>query len=300
MALSLILTLSNLLLLLLWLRLWRVGAREFTFNPLLSGPMRLVDAMIDFLRPVLIGLPPQAIAAVTLLFLLLFRGVLLSQSGDGWTIIIGMSYGRALPVGDWPACMLFSITAFFGFLIRLWGLGFLVAVMTPLPRRDRVSEAFAQFTRPFSLLSRWSMALVLIGLHLLFVVQLQHTGNPLTGQMPGGGELLPLALDWSRPLLAMMQLSWLTALSLAEIFKYAYGAIMGVVLANLVAAIMQNHGLQQLLREAVLFLLGGFGRRPLMIGLIDLSPLAYFFAMNILYGATCGLLRTFFSLMSLA
>ncbi len=97
-----------------------------------------------------------------------------------------------------------------------------------------------------------------------------------------------------------MQLSWLTALSLAEIFKYAYGAIMGVVLANLVAAIMQNHGLQQLLREAVLFLLGGFGRRPLMIGLIDLSPLAYFFAMNILYDATCGLLRTFFSLMSLA
>ena len=38
-------------------------------------------------------------------------------------------------------------------------------------------------------------------------------------------------------------------------------------------------------------LLGGFSRRPLMVWVIDLTPLAYFFMMNMIYLVTTNLLR---------
>lgn len=283
--------LSNVFLLLLWMRLWRVGPHEFTFNPLLSGPSRLADAVIDFLRPVLIGLPSAWIAGLSLLFLLAFRGVLLCSAGADWQIVVGMGFGRVLGVGNWFDCTVFSITVFVVFLIRIWGLGFLIAVMTPARRPDRVAEAFAHFTRPFSLLPRLHMGLALVALNALLVIHLQHVGRPFTGSFTNGLTALPAALDWQQPVAAVVRLSWLTALSLADSLHTAGGAMMGVVLASLLATITQNHGLQQLTRESVAFLLGGFSRRPVVIGLIDLTPLAYFFAMNILYGLATGLLR---------
>lgn len=286
-----ILFITNLFFLLLWLRLWKVGEHEFYFNPLLSAPTRLTDKVIDFLRPVLIGGSTSGIAAITLLFLLAFRGILLCSAGSDWTIDVGMSISRTFPVGNWPDCILFSLTDFVAFLVRLWGLAFLVALMTPVPRNDRITEAFKCFTLPFSLLPRLPMAVVIVGLNALLVLHLQHTGRPFTGVIDKGIAALTVTLNWQEPVQAIVQLGWLTALSLADILLFAYGAMMGVVLGSLFAAVTQNRGLQQLANEAVRFLLGGFSRRPVMIGMIDLTPLAYFFSMNILYGVVTSLLR---------
>ncbi len=286
-----IIFISNLFFLLLWLRLWKVAEHEFYFNPLLSAPTRLTDKVIDFLRPVLIGCSASGIAAITLLFLLAFRGILLCSAGSAWTIDVGMSISRIFPVGNWPDCILFSLTDFVTFLVRLWGLAFLVALMTPVPRNDRITEAFKCFTLPFSLLPRLPMAVVIVGLNALLVLHLQHTGRPFTGIIGKGVTALTVTLNWQEPVQALIQLGWITALSLADILLFAYGAMMGVVLGSLFAAVTQNRGLQQLANEAVRFLLGGFSRRPVMIGMIDLTPLAYFFSMNILYGIVTSLLR---------
>jgi hypothetical protein len=148
---------TNLFFLMLWMRLWKLEDHEFYFNPLLSAPARMTDKMAEFLRPVLPGLPPRAIMAVTLLFLIIFRGVMLCSAGSNWLIVIGSNYAREFPVGDWIGCILFSLTDFMVFLLRLWGLALLVALMTPVPRRDRVTEAFRCFALPFSLLRRFTM-----------------------------------------------------------------------------------------------------------------------------------------------
>ncbi len=286
---------TNLFFLLLWMRLWKVAEREFYFNPLLSAPTRLTDKVIDFLRPVLIGGSTGGIAAATLVFLLAFRGILLCSAGVERGLFIGMSMGRSFPVGDWTGCLVFSFTEFVVFLVRLWGLAWLVAIMTPVPRQDRMTDAFRCFTLPFSLLPRLPMTLVLIGLNALLVIHLQHVGRPVVAALPGGLSPLAVVFDWQRPLPTMIQWVWLTALSMADVFHVAYGAMMGVVMASLLGAILQNRGLQQLAGEAVRLLLGGFSRRPFMIGMIDLTPLAYFFGMNIIYGLLTGLLRMMFT-----
>jgi len=288
---SALLLATNLFFLLLWIRLWRLAEHEFHFNPLLSAPTRLTDRIVEFLRPVLVGLSPRAITAVTLLFLLAFRGILLGSLGRDWIIAIGSSYARALPVGDWTGCILFSLTEFIVFLIRLWGLAFLVALMTPVPRNDRLTQAFRCFTLPFSLLPRLSMAPVFLLLNALLVLHLQHTGRPFAGTLPNGLPALAVTLDWQAPLQALLGLSWLTGLAAADLFLAAYGAMMGVVFASLFALVTQNRGLQALANETVRFLLGGFSRRPLMIGMIDLTPLAYFFMMNMIHVVCTNLLR---------
>ena len=194
-------------------------------------------------------------------------------------------------MGDWIGCILFSLTEFIVFLIRLWGLAFLVALMTPVPRNDRLTQAFRCFTLPFSLLPRLSMAPAILLLNALLVLHLQHTGRTFAGSLSHGLPAIAATVDWHAPLRAAIGLSWLTGLALADIFLAAYGAMMAVVVASLLAHVTQNRGLQMLANEAVRFLLGGFSRRPLMIGMIDLTPLAYFFVMNMLHIASTNLLR---------
>ena len=62
----------NLLLLLFWIRLWSAPAKEFYFNPFLSGTVKFTDSVLAFLRPVL-NMPEQAAALVVMLFVILFR-----------------------------------------------------------------------------------------------------------------------------------------------------------------------------------------------------------------------------------
>ena len=288
---SILIFFTNLFFLMLWMRLWKLEDHEFYFNPLLSAPARMTDKMAEFLRPVLPGLPPRAIMAVTLLFLIIFRGVMLCSAGSNWLIVIGSNYAREFPVGDWIGCILFSLTDFMVFLLRLWGLGLLVALMTPVPRRDRVTEAFRCFSLPFSLLRRFTMIPVFLLLNVLLVLHLQQTGRPFTGVLPSGVTALSITLNWQEPIRAALGLSWLTGLAAADIFLTAYGAVMAVVFTSLLALLTQNRALHVLSAEALHFLLGGFSRRPLMVWVIDLTPLAYFFMMNMIYLVTTNLLR---------
>jgi len=251
----------------------------------------MTDKMAEFLRPVLPGLPPRAIMAVTLLFLIIFRGVMLCSAGSNWLIVIGSNYAREFPVGDWIGCILFSLTDFMVFLLRLWGLALLVALMTPVPRRDRVTEAFRCFALPFSLLRRFTMIPVFLLLNVLLALHLQQTGRPFTGVLPNGVTALSITLNWQEPIRAAIGLSWLTGLAAADIFLTAYGAVMAVVFTSLLALLTQNRALHVLSAEALHLLLGGFSRRPLMVWVIDLTPLAYFFMMNMIYLVTTNLLR---------
>lgn len=283
--------LSNVFFLLLWLRIWNTNEQTFTFNPLISAPMRLPDKVVDFLRPVLFGVGTRGIAAISLLFLLAFRGVILGGVGVDWNIIIGLSIGRAFPVGDWVGCVAFSFACFGIFLARLWGLGLLVAVMTPSPRNDRVSEALRWFTSPLSGLNRLPLAATLLVVNMLLVLHLQHVGLPLTAAIPGS-TTIAVKLDWGASIFrALVQLGWLTALSMTDLFLFAHYAMLGAVMTSLLAMIMQNRGMQQLSGEAVRCLLGGFSRHPVRIGMIDLTPLAYFVGMNLMHGICTTLLR---------
>lgn len=287
-----LLLLTNFFFLLLWPRVWRRAEGEFHFNPLISAPLRLTDRLFDFLRPVLVGFGTRAMAATTLLFLIAFRGALFSRLHGEWTLVIGMSYGRRLATsGGWQAGLLFSLADFFLFMTRLWGLALLVALLTPVPRHDRVSEAFRYFTLPISLLPRAMMALAVVLLNAFLIMQLQHLGEPLTGEIAQGMRSLNLTIDWSLPLEALPKLAWLTALALADILLVARAVMLGLVLTILLAILLRHRGLAEICNEGVQMLLGCFGRRPVGIGTFDLTPVIFFIVMNLLYSLAVALLR---------
>jgi hypothetical protein len=126
---------------------------------------------------------------------------------------------------------------------------------------------------------------------VLLALHLQQTGRPFTGVLPNGVTALSITLNWQEPIRAAIGLSWLTGLAAADIFLTAYGAVMAVVFTSLLALLTQNRALHVLSAEALHLLLGGFSRRPLMVWVIDLTPLAYFFMMNMIYLVTTNLLR---------
>ncbi len=283
---------TDLFLLLLWARIWIDSDQEFYFNPLLSAPVRLTDRIFDFLRPVFIGLPSRGIALFTLLFLLAFRGAVVYKAAAAWSLTVGMVVQRQLPLESWQACMLFSGLEFLVFLVRLWGLALLISLITPTRRPDRATLAFRFFTVPFSVLPRLPLAACVVLLNVLVMLALQHVGvQPMTESIVG---LKPLdaGLDWAQPIAALVQLGWLTALSLSDVLLMARSAMLVCVFTGLGAALLQKRGLQQLCNEAVQVLLGGFGRRPLLVGMMDLTPIVYFMALDFLYRLAVGVLHT--------
>ncbi len=287
-----LLLLSNLFFLIVWVRIWSPSGDDFHFNPLVSAPIRLTDRIFEFLRPVLVGFRTPAMATATLLFLVAFRGAIVCNMAGSWQLAIGSSYARGLPTGYWPGCMLFSLADFTLFMVRLWGLALLVALITPQPRRDRMEDAFLYYTLPVSLLPRTLMAMVVVVLNALLVLQLQHTGVPVQGGIGPELAYMDITFDWGeQPVASLLKFVWLTAMSLADILLAARSLMLALVLGSLGAAITQHRGLAQLCQEGIRLLLGGFGRRPIMVGLFDFTPLVYFIVTMMLYGMLIGILR---------
>ena len=87
------LVITDLLLLLFWVRLWSLPDKELYFNPLLSAPTRLTDRVLDFLRPVL-PLPGRLTALLLLAFLLAFRAAGLNhfRAEEPWVLTVGTIY----------------------------------------------------------------------------------------------------------------------------------------------------------------------------------------------------------------
>jgi uncharacterized protein YggT (Ycf19 family) len=284
--------LTDALFLLLWVRLFADADREFYFNPLLSGPMRLVDRVFAFLRPVFGPLNGRIVAFLLLAFFLAFRGTAAGMAGADWTLDLGLTCSRRLPAEKTSSSLLFSAVDFLQFLVRLWGLALFVALITPSHRDDRASTAFRFYLLPLSALPRLPLAVCVVLLNGLLVIVFQHVGVPLSaGELPEGLPLRDVRIDWDQPAPALAQLGWLTACSLADVLLVARGAMLLLVLIALLAAMMQNPGLQQICNEGIQVLLGRFSRRPLAVGLFDLTPIVYFLVLNLVYGFTIALLH---------
>lgn len=291
---NLFILLSNLCLLLLWLRLWVDTREAFHFNPLLSAPLRLTDRLFDFLRPVLATGNNRLLALFCMLFLIAFRGALAFRAGAPWFLTVGTgAIVRGLPLDTWQHALLFSLTDFALFLTHLSGLALLLALLSPQPRQDRASELLFAFTLPFSALPRKALALGAILMSALMAILLQHVGRAITSEMPAELRTLPTTLDWSTAgasPVVWVRLGVLSGLGLADSLLTARGLMLALVLGGLIAAVLQRRGLQQLCSELIQALLGRLGRRTMTVGLFDLTPLLFFFGLNLAYSVVVGLL----------
>jgi len=280
----------NILFLLFWLRLWSAPDKEFYFNPFLSGTIRLTDAVLAFLRPVLY-MPEQAAAFVILLFVTLFKTLLFIRLNLPWSIVLG-TYFQFSPVsatGHIPNLLLFSALQVTAFLFKLWTVYLLVRLITPPFHTTRATEALAFFARPFSRIPPFAQPFVLIALHAALAFAVSRTGvlHILTQvtEAPKPAAASPF-LDG--PYYAQfLRLGWLAALSFADGLALLVRMLFALIIGNLVAALLQARGATLICSEGVELLLGRFSRHGVGGMGFDFTPLIFFFVVDLMYNSIC-------------
>jgi len=288
-----VLILVNFLLLLFWIRLWADPGRAFYFNPFLSGPMRLVDAVVGAL-----GLPARLTCMLILAFGLVFRAALAFHFGHPWPIVIGAIFPFAPRAAVFSQLLVFSVLDFLLFIARLWTAYVLIRLITPSNRADRATEAFAFAVRPFSLLAPPLRLALLAIAHLLIVWELTPylDGNAIANIQsavpPMPRVVLPDALA------GLLKLGWMAAASFADGLNAMRAALVAFVIGGLAAAILQNPVLRQICHEGMNVILGRFARAPFAAGMMDFTPLIFFFALHLLYSAFSSVILTLIIMIS--
>jgi hypothetical protein len=280
--------LVNCILLLFWIRLWADPRREFYFNPFLSGPIRLVDAVVGAL-----GLPAKFTCLLMLACGLVFRAALALRFGYEWKLSLGSIFDFTPRILSFPNLLVFSVLDFLLFIARLWTVYLLIRMITPSNRRDRGTEAFEFSARPFSLLTPPLRIALLATVHLLIVLELQMLVTmQLATRIPeiiaGGARFLTVS-DWPAGLVSVLKLGCMVAASCADGLNAMRGALITCIIGGLAAMLIGNQIFRQIFAEGLTVILGRFARAPLVAGMMDFTPLIFFFALRLIYNA-CSLL----------
>ena len=283
-----LLIITDLLVLLFWVRFWAASEQEFYFNPFLSAPARLTDRVVDFLRPVL-PLPGRLTALLLVAFVLAFRAVALQHffaENWPWTVTIGPFFAFTPRQPGVHGALLFSLLDFLFFIARFWGLYLFVQALTPVMRRDRGSEAFHVAAMPLSAQRWWLQLLLLVATHAVLVYELTRVGvatlHAAEGMPHSTAPMLPDVSTADH----LLHLGWLTALSLADALQAGKACMLAFIIGSFVSLLLQNAALNAVCNEGVSVLLGRFARR-IPVGMLDFTPILYFFGVNILYVLIC-------------
>lgn len=280
--------LFNLFLLLFWVRIWVRPVNEFYFNPFLSGTTRLVDRILNFLRPVLM-LPDQVASLFLLTFFSLFKTLFFMRFGGGVTL----SFGTLFSFAPNPQHTSFGFLVLFGalqfalFLVRLWTLYFLVRLLARPTRLTRAAEAFAFFCRPFSLLPFLMQPFALLFLHFCLtavIVSLGFIPSVLSTLMPDAPAPAADLFLAGHPLAVFLKLGWLSLMSYADGLMWMNNALLLSIVGSFLSMIFGLKTVMLICAESVDVILGRFSRRQTATSGIDFTPMIFFFLVNFIYG----------------
>jgi hypothetical protein len=278
---------AHLILVLLWVRFWVKPANEFYFNPFLSGTTRLMETILNFMRPVLM-LPDQVAALVLLAFFCVFKTLFFLRFGNG----VILSFGTIFAFVPDPERDAFSLQILYGalqfgfFLVRLWTLAFVVRLIAPPKRLTRAREAFDFFTRPFSLLPTPVQPFILFGLHFSFTITMLNLGF-IPATLPGliqepHGAVADLFLTGD-PLLLLLKTGWLSLMSFGDGLIWLNNALVLCLAGSFLSMIFGWKTITLISTESIEVFLGRFARRQAATSGIDFTPIIFYFIVYILY-----------------
>ena len=282
-----ILTLINFVMLLFWIRLWADPKREFYFNPFLSGPVRFVDSVTSAM-----GLPVRLACLLILIVGIALRGAIAYHYGHMWQISLGSVFFFRPTAMTVQQLLTFSMLDFFLFVVRLWTAYILIRVITPPSHHSRAAEAFHFAVRPFSLMAPLPRLALLALFHLLIVFELMHSASLTTLSSAAKQGVLPQMPPTGLPdaIINFLRLGWMAAASFADGLNAMRVSLMVFVFGGLLATIVRNQLLRQICYEALNVVMGRFARVPFAAGMIDFTPLVFFFALQIIYSVASSLL----------
>ena len=270
--------LFNLVLLVFWLKIWMAGKRDTFFNPFLAPLDHGSDHVTSFLRPCFFGASATLIAAVLFVGLLLFRGVVLPRDA-AWDLTLGVQ--RLAHPERVASTLAFSLVSFGIVLFKIWGASILLVRGRRQAMSDHTTSTFYYLARPFSDIRAEFRPLALLAWGVLLVSVMDRTGVvPIV--IPPSSDALTATLDWhmqTNPLLPA-KLCLLTVAGWFQILPLLRSFMLALIIGSWVSMFSTAPGLQYFCREWIDLLLGPFRRYPVRIGMIDLTPIIYFFALD--------------------
>ncbi len=260
------------------------------FNPYLTQISRVSDALINFLRPVFFKTPSRIIALSALLFIILFRGIMFhgiaATREASWSLILGSPF-KISGQADIFTSLAFSLSSFLIFIFNIWGISllyFFKVKNTPSSRSEGLLYYLSRpctdappLARPFILIALGSLITLLIHsaqAHAMPLWQLSHgKNNPFY-------FVIQSLIGWANVLPIIQQIMLI------------------LVIGSWISTFTGSSGLTIICSEWINFLLGPMRRRRLIIGMFDISPIIFIFAVLFIHGFILIILNAFLRLFS--
>lgn len=290
---GLLVSLLNLLGLLLLVRL-TLPARYALLNPYAAAVDGLLGRLLAFLRTAL-PLPPKGLCLVLLALTLASQAALAARQGVA-AVEVGMFALFAYPAKGFLGWLGVAALRFLGFYVavlgsalflRLWHLG------RPLP--GYAGDLIRLAARPLTPLPLWAQAAGTALMVLAFVALAEGTASGVTWPMAQVAEAqglfaglgLPNVFDLS-VLSPAARLPFLAGMLLVGVVGQAQTFLVLLLIALFLSRLMGAQPTVFFLSDAVRLLTGPIP--PFRVGPVDLSPLAAYFLLGLLYALLSGIL----------
>ena len=271
-------TLFNILLVLFWVEVWSGGDRSLSFNPYLAPLSRAGGAVVRFLSPVFFGLPDRVVALAAFAFVVVFRGVIVPGKSV-WILTLGMD--RQVDSASITSCLVFSLLSFAIFLFKLWGVSLVFVRQERTGTFDQTTGALYALSRPFTDLRVALRPAVLLVFGVLLVAALDFAGSRVMAPSPyAAGLHAGIGWGYSNALVIGLRLVILALAGWVQILPMVQSVMMLLIIGSWISMFTGSQGLMLLCREWIDFLLGPLRRYPIRIGMIDLSPIVFFFVLG--------------------
>ena len=272
--------LVNVVAMLFWFRLWMPEVRDIYFNPHLSSVWRLTESLVTFLKPVLIGLSSRIASLIAIIFLLVFKGVVIfglvkRSDGASWGVEFGFQkYQMYAGNQGLMPFLAFSFISFGIFLFLLWSIALLYAGGKRANMFNHAAETVFNVARPLTLAipELRPVVLVLYGMviALLLNADISAGTSALVTEHFGPTGLYKLLLISLR--------EWVMALSIIQV------AMIVLIIASWAAMFSTSPALAFFCRDWIDLLVGPLRRIPLRLGPLDLTPLLAYFLIVFVQG----------------
>jgi uncharacterized protein YggT (Ycf19 family) len=175
---------------------------------------------------------------------------------------------------------MFSMLSFGAFLFRLWGVSLLFTWAGAGRSQEHTVSMLHYLSRPFSDIRIEWRPLVLTLYGAVLVVLLSRFGRPAPPELTMG---LPGSLVWTggRVLSSGIKTVILTLTAWVQLLPLLQSLMLLLIIGSWISMFTHSQSLAMLCRDWIHLLLGPLRGRPVRIGMFDLSPILFFFAIGI-------------------
>lgn len=272
----------NVLLLIFWMRIWSRDPREEVFNPYLASTGRFSSSILSFLRPAFLMLPDRIVAVIGMVLIFALRAFAAPRTHEGWVLRLGFEARQAYE-GSLTPFLAFTVLSFAIFLFKIWSVSLIyLREDANASVTSHTHSALYAACRPFMAIPYPMRPLFLLAFGITIAIAMNLTGYPSEKSPQFAGQMLaPATPVLASPLLWQCFVSaiggWVSVLATLEV------AVFYLIIASLAGLLLGSHGISHTSREWTDMLIGPLRRFPMQIGMLDLTPLVFIFAVRFIH-----------------